>query len=94
MQHEKKFINRTVLYFKNVVCNLEICRMNHKKQRCIWCDLLCIKPDVHAMICYTVKPVDNGHSMEKQKVAVVGRWPLYRGSKFSRPYDFFLSYKT
>ena len=39
--------------------------------------------------CNTVKPVYNGHSMEKQKVVVVGRWPLYRGSKFSRPFHLF-----
>ena len=37
----------------------------------------------------TVKPVYNGHSIEKQTVAVVGRWPLYRGSKFSRPFHLF-----
>ena len=42
----------------------------------------------------TVKPVYNGHSVEKQKVAVVGRWPLYRRSNFNRPFHFFLSYNT
>ena len=36
----------------------------------------------------TAKPVYNGHSMEKQKVAVVGRLSLYRGSKFSKPFHF------
>ena len=39
----------------------------------------------------TVKPVHNGHSVEKQKVADVGRWPLYRGPKFSRSI-YFLSF--
>jgi len=29
---------------------------------------------------YTVKPVYNGHSREPPKVAVIDRWPLYRGS--------------
>ena len=47
----------------------------------------------HLLYCvtlgYTVKPVYNGHSMEKQKVAVAGRWPLYRGSKFSRSFHLF-----
>ena len=40
-------------------------------------------------IASTVKPVYNGHSMEKQKVAVVGRWPLYRGSKFNERFHLF-----
>ena len=47
---------------------------------CCWCK---------AKIKYTVKPVHNGQSMEKQQVAVVGRWPLYRGSKLSRPFHLF-----
>ena len=33
------------------------------------------------IVWYTVKPVYNGHSREKQKVAVVGRCPLYKGLK-------------
>ena len=37
----------------------------------------------------TVKPVYNGHSMEKQKVAVEGRWPLYKGSQFSKSFHLF-----
>ena len=44
---------------------------------------------LNLLILSTVKPVYNGHSMEKQKVAVVCRWPLYRGSKFSRPIHLF-----
>ena len=39
-------------------------------------------------VIYTVKPVYKGHSMEKQKVAIVRRWPLYRGH-----FIYFLSYK-
>ena len=42
----------------------------------------------------TVKPVYNGHSMEKQKVAVVDRWPLYRGSKFSMQFHLFSFIQT
>ena len=37
---------------------------------------------------HTVKPVYNGRSMEKQKVAVAGRWPLYRGVQVHQAISF------
>ena len=53
----------------------------------------CTLSVIHCLVLYTVEPVYNGPSMEKQTVAVVGRWPLYRGSQFSRPFHFFFHTK-
>ena len=48
---------------------------------------------LHYFVDTTVKPVYNGHSMEKQKVAVLGRWPLYKGPSSAGHFIYVLSYR-
>jgi len=37
--------------------------------------------EVSVCVGYTVKPVYNSHPRDWSKLAVIDRWPLYRGSE-------------